>query len=60
MWATDQLNGSLTSLDWSGLTHELNAKSPEWTNLIIDHATTEEAFFPPQPHWEYAEEPESF
>ena len=60
MWATDHLNGNLTSLDWSGLSQELDTKASEWTTLIIDHATTEGAFFPPHPHWEDSEETQSF
>jgi hypothetical protein len=60
MWATDQLNGSLTALDWSGLSKELNVKSSEWTDLIIAHATDEGAFFPTHAQWEDFEEFESF
>jgi hypothetical protein len=59
MWATDQLNGSLTSLHWPKLSQELNAKSPEWTDLIIRHATDEGAFFPSHAQWEDSEECES-
>ncbi len=59
MWATDQLNGSLTALDWSGLSVELSEKSSEWTDLIIAHATDEGAFFPPHAQWEDFEEFES-
>ena len=60
MWATDQLNGSLTALDWSGLSKELNVKTSEWTDLIIAHATDEGAFFPPHEQWKDFEEFESF
>ena len=59
MWATDQLNGAMTSLDWTALTKELDAKLPEWTDLIIRHATNEGAFFPPQTPWGDLEEPEA-
>lgn len=59
MWATDELNGKLASLDWPGLTDELAEKSPEWTSLIIQHATHEGAFFPPPPPRESQEESES-
>ena len=59
MWATDQLNGALTTLDWRTLKLELDAKALEWTEQIIQHATTENAFFPPQPQLEEAEEIES-
>jgi hypothetical protein len=59
MWATDQLNGSLASLDWPGLSQALHARSPEWTDLIIGHATHEGAFFPPHADWEGLEESES-
>jgi hypothetical protein len=58
MWATDQLNGSLTSLDWPKLSQELKAKSPEWTDLIIRRATDEGAFFPPHADGEDLEESE--
>jgi len=60
IWATDQLNGSLTDLDWCGLIDELTVKSPEWTELIIRHATDEGAFFPPRTPWEEYDEPEAF
>jgi len=46
MWATDQLNGSLTNLNWLDLSKELSEKSMEWTKLIIGHAVDEGAFFP--------------
>lgn len=59
MWATDQLNGSLTTLDWPKLHEELNVKSPEWIELIIRGATDEGAFFPPHAQWEDSEESES-
>ena len=60
IWATDQLNGSLTDLDWCGLSQELTVKSPEWTELIIRHATDEGAFFPPRMPWEEYDQPEAF
>jgi hypothetical protein len=60
MWATDQLNGSLSALDWPGLACELHARQPEWTDVIITHAAREGAFFPAQPQWEDSEEPECF
>jgi hypothetical protein len=46
MWATDQLNGSLSDFDWNRLKDELKAKVIEWTELIIKHAQDEDAFFP--------------
>jgi hypothetical protein len=46
MWATDQLNGSLSNFDWPKLKDELQIKSSIWTNLIIQHAQAEDAFFP--------------
>lgn len=46
MWAGDQLNGALTELDWTGLKPELMRKSAVWTDLIVDHANSEGAFFP--------------
>lgn len=47
MWATDQLNGALTGLNWVALRTQLCSKVAEWTELIIKHATDEGAFFPP-------------
>lgn len=58
MWATDQLNEALTTLDWPALKAQLQAKLSEWTEQIIQHAKNENAFFPPQPEWEAAEETE--
>jgi len=46
MWATDQLNGGLSSLDWEATQSELAAKVPQWSELIIGHASGEGAFFP--------------
>lgn len=46
MWATDQLNGGLTSLDWAATQSELSVKVPQWSALIIEHAGSEGAFFP--------------
>lgn len=48
MWATDELNGSLTDLDWLGLGSELRVKSTEWVDLIMRHASSEGAFFAQQ------------
>jgi hypothetical protein len=45
MWATDELNGALVSLDWPGLQIELNKKTEEWTDMVIDHANKEGEFF---------------
>ena len=45
MWATDKLNGALVSLDWMKLKNELNEKTEEWVNLVIEHATEEGEFF---------------
>lgn len=45
MWSTDELNGSLSSLDWVGLGGELEIKIPEWIELIIKSATDEGEFF---------------
>lgn len=60
MWATDQLKMSLTDLDWVGLLPELAEKAPEWTELIIHHATSEDAFFPPHPQREEYNEAEVY
>lgn len=45
MWSTDQLNGSLASLDWGGLGRELEIRVPEWLELIIQRAMDEGEFF---------------
>ena len=45
MWSTDELNGSLASLDWTGLRRELEIKVPEWIELIIKSAIDEGEFF---------------
>lgn len=48
MWATDQMNGALTELNWPELLEELNDKVAEWTDLVIKHARSEDEFFPVQ------------
>jgi hypothetical protein len=48
MWATDELNGGLSSLDWGALAPELHERQPEWTELIVQHASDEGVFFPTQ------------
>ncbi len=45
MWATDNLNGALVSLDWMKLKKELSLKTKEWTQIVIDHAAEEGEFF---------------
>lgn len=60
MWASDHLNGAFRSLDWLALTIELQTKSPVWTELIIQHAMDEGAFFPALPEAEEAEAIEVF
>lgn len=45
MWATDELNGGLSNLDWLMLKSELTTKSQEWTETIISHAVDEGVFF---------------
>ncbi len=46
MWVTDQLGDSLLDFDWERLKRILELKSSEWSNLIINHAKEEDAFFP--------------
>ena len=46
MWATDELNGALSEMDWSVLAQHLHEKGIEWTELIIEHAKEEGEFFP--------------
>ncbi len=48
MWATDHLNGALIQFDWGGLKKDLETKSTEWTELIIQRAQSEHVFFPDQ------------
>ena len=60
MWATDQLNGSLTTLDWPSVSKELHIKAMEWTDLIIKHATDEGVFFSQKAQWEEANELEVY
>jgi|GEM_PF-804704 len=45
MWATDKLNGALVTLDWLKLKNELNERTEEWTNMVIEHANIEGEFF---------------
>jgi len=45
MWASDQLNGALVNLDWLELKSELNERTGEWTNMVIEHASKEGKFF---------------
>jgi hypothetical protein len=45
MWATDELNGGLSTLNWSMLKPELVEKSRKWTETIIAHAVDEGVFF---------------
>jgi hypothetical protein len=59
MWATDQLDGSLSALDWPKLRQALATKSAEWTDMIIAHATDEGAFFPPVESSEESEDSEA-
>jgi hypothetical protein len=60
MWASDQLDDALVALDWPGLRDELRTKAPEWMEMVIQHASDEGAFFPPQPEPEEAEAVESY
>ncbi|MFM8332980.1 MAG: hypothetical protein ACKN9T_14950 [Candidatus Methylumidiphilus sp.] len=46
MWATDHLDGGLSSLDWNAMQNELAVKVPQWSELIVEHARSEDAFFP--------------
>jgi hypothetical protein len=48
MWATDDLDGGLSSLDWQQLAPELQQRRPEWMETIIRHASDEGAFFQSQ------------
>lgn len=45
MWASDSLNGSLSSLDWDAVVADLESRCPEWTDRIIKHARDNDAFF---------------
>lgn len=46
MWAADSLNGTLSSFDWEALVTELGKARTDWTQIIIEHAQTEQVFFP--------------
>jgi hypothetical protein len=45
MWLTDELNGSLCDLDWSGARSDILRKKREWTEQIISHAEHSGKFF---------------
>jgi hypothetical protein len=45
MWATDKLNGALVSFDWMKLKKELNEKTEDWINIVIEHAANQGEFF---------------
>ena len=47
MWATDELNGSLSALNWPGLQAELVTCRASWIDLIISSAKEHHEFFPP-------------
>lgn len=47
MWATDVLNGGLSTLDWEALRQEVVRTKAEWTDAIIRHAVDNKVFFPP-------------
>jgi hypothetical protein len=59
IWATDELNGGLSSLDWNELGPELRKRQPEWIELILRHASDEGVFFPPQDSNLEEEDPEA-
>jgi hypothetical protein len=46
MWAADSLNGGLSKLDWQLLHPELNKMRGVWTDEILEHARTNNVFFP--------------
>ncbi len=46
MWATDELNGGLSALDWNLLIPELTSKCVEWAELLVQQASEEGVFFP--------------
>jgi hypothetical protein len=46
LWATDNLNGALSSLDWQLLQPEFTRARASWTELVIEHAREEGVFFP--------------
>jgi len=52
MWATDELNGSLSSLDWTRLRGDLSDKRDAWTSQIITHAEAQGTFFPEASAWQ--------
>jgi hypothetical protein len=46
MWATDSLNGGLSTLNWPALKNELSQMRQVWTEQILSHATEQGVFFP--------------
>lgn len=46
LWASDHLNGALTSLNWDKLQPELARRRTTWTDLVIEHAKAQHEFFP--------------
>jgi hypothetical protein len=47
MWASDDLNGNLADLNWTGLKKEFSRLREPWIEMIINHAKEHHAFFPP-------------
>lgn len=45
MWASDQVNGGLSSLDWARVENELSTACPKWINTIVNHAKDHGEFF---------------
>jgi hypothetical protein len=49
-WASDELNGALSELNWPRLQKELANRQHPWIDLIITHAQEHNEFFPqPEP-----------
>ena len=46
MWATDSLNGGLSTLNWPALQKELSQMRRVWTEQILSHVNDQGVFFP--------------
>ncbi len=46
MWATDHVDGALVELNLGRVRQELDKKSLDWVEMVIRHATDNNAFFP--------------
>ena len=45
IWASDAVKEGLSDLNWNGLMHDLGQIKGSWTDLVIEHAKKEDAYF---------------